>query len=259
MHSSGLQERDLLGTHFQATVVSPVFGGLSQTERLELIVDALLENPTRQNDADELVGFDCIPADGECASVDSGVVWVPERVPKGFLPGPLTSKLQFCARLTGLKASKLSVRLLTPAQWNPQMHVPLEAERHNITRGRRGKLGASLKSTRGIKEAESPGKIRQLLNQGLARRDANIASMRRSARCNGGDPLGHFFHALPPKHQLFVLAKQRRADWALERAQRKASFLRRPSRSAKLRCRPRSRYTSASNFSIDDKYDLAFC
>ena len=223
MHSSGLQERDLLGTHFQATVVSPVFGGLSQTERLELIVDALLENPTRQNDADELVGFDCIPADGECASVDSGVVWVPERVPKGFLPGPLTSKLQFCARLTGLKASKLSVRLLTPAQWNPQMHVPLEAERHNITRGRRGKLGASLKSTRGIKEAESPGKIRQLLNQGLARRDANIASMRRSARCNGGDPLGHFFHALPPKHQLFVLAKQRRADWALERAQRKAT------------------------------------
>ena len=43
MHSPGLQGRDLLGTHFQAIVISPIFCGLSQTERLELVVDALDE------------------------------------------------------------------------------------------------------------------------------------------------------------------------------------------------------------------------
>ena len=212
----------LLGTHFRALVVSPFFQGLTQTGRLELVVNTLLDRPIDKNTckADKAVSSALVPP-----KLESLLGWVPE--PKGFPLGTMTSKPPFCACLTWLGASRLSLELKTPAQWDSQMHAPREPECHGATRGRRGKLAQSLKSAVSIKEAESPGILRRLLNQGLKRSDPSLsfnASLRsaHSTVVLSGDPLGHFFHSLPPGHQNFVLAKQRHADEVLVRAQQKA-------------------------------------
>jgi len=140
----------------------------------------------------------------------------------------MASKFPFCARLTWLGDSQLSLELKTPAQWDPEMHTPKESECHGATRGRRGKLAQSLKLAVSIKEAESPGTLQRLLNQGLKRSGPHLslkASLEsvNSTVMRSGDPLGHFFHSLPLEHQQFILAKQRHADEVLLRAQQKAA------------------------------------
>mmetsp|Transcript_31849 Transcript_31849/g.98385 ORF Transcript_31849/g.98385 Transcript_31849/m.98385 type:complete len:979 (-) Transcript_31849:198-3134(-) len=45
--SSRHRGRELLSSHFQATLVSPLFLGLNQTNRLDLVVDAILQAQTR--------------------------------------------------------------------------------------------------------------------------------------------------------------------------------------------------------------------
>ena len=86
----GLRGQDLLSTHFRAVVVSSLFVGLTQLERLDLVVEALLDKSNQIN-ALELPCLSIIPAIGECTSRNSGMVWFPERVPKGFYPGPRAS------------------------------------------------------------------------------------------------------------------------------------------------------------------------
>lgn len=176
-------QENFVRSFLQATVVSPLFAGLMQMERLYLVIGAFMGATKTQAHKNRLK--------------------------------PNTA-------LATLGNSRFELKLMTPMQWKSLGSVTGAIQRYGDSFG--GASRAQTEAAIRVKEAGSSIALKKLLSEASSERykSRQNSNLVRRAAGRTSNPLGHFLYALPPRHQQYLLAKQRNADINLEQVQRKA-------------------------------------